>query len=419
MSLPPAGWWRPASPWPPRRAWTILQQGGNCRRRSHRHRRHAERRGTHLHRHRRRLLCPLLRRHDQTGDSAQRLRSRAGRRIDRRIDCSWLCENADLYGPHGLHPRRRRRLERPAGAPRPHDLGRRRSNLPSGPPKTATRSRELIAHGWRTQVQKLLRAPTGSPATWTMARHSPAATNCSSTVARPGRRAHAHPHPGRNAARHRRRGQSVSSTKASLPTNSAPMCSAMAAGSRLPTWPPTPPPGTNPSPRTTGACASTSARPTARGWPPSLRCNLAAGFDLAALPQPTASTSWSSACAWPSPTRNSGSAIRTSVPIPLAGLVSPAYPNQRRARIDTQHAARNVPYGTPGWLGHGLPERGGWGRQRVQLHQQPLHGHRLRVGGAGHGREPAEPGQSLRAGSRPSQCAGPATSAPTRPSSLP
>ena len=70
-----------------------------------------------------------------------------------------------------------------------------------------------------------------------------------------------------------------------------------------------------------------------------------------------------------------------------------------------------------GSIRHRLSLHRGRGGQRLQLHQQPLHSDGYRPRRPGHGREPSEPGQLIRARSRATPMHWPPTSAPTTPSS--
>ena len=87
--------------------------------------------------------------------------------------------------------------------------------------------------------------------------------------------------------------------------------------------------------------------PNGQGLAAILAANLAAGFDLAGLPPADRvhimvecmRLAFADAQQWVCDPR--------VVPIPLAALLSPAYTNHRRAQIDPQHAARNVPHGYP------------------------------------------------------------------------
>jgi gamma-glutamyltranspeptidase/glutathione hydrolase len=88
-----------------------------------------------------------------------------------------------FHRPRGQHPRRSRRLERPAGTPRAYDPGG------CAPARNLDGRARLpgeridcpgLAHAG---AEAAARDPAGSAATWRTARPSPAATSCCSTAA--------------------------------------------------------------------------------------------------------------------------------------------------------------------------------------------------------------------------------------------
>jgi gamma-glutamyltranspeptidase/glutathione hydrolase len=206
---------------------------------------------------------------------------------------------------------------------------------------------ELIALGWRTQEKKLLRATRlGERRPSRTARRSPAATSCSSTAARRCRRDHAHPHPGATL-----RGIAAEGKASIYRGDFARKLSEHVQ--RYGGWITpadmacTPAPGTNRSPPTYRACASTSARPTARGWPPSSPLNLVAGYDLAAM-TPVERLHVMIECDAPGLCRRAAVGVRPARPPDPAGRAG--QPRLRRPatpRIDLQRAAQHVPYGSP------------------------------------------------------------------------